>query len=109
WATGQKIKVSLDLFDRLETEAEPVPRLAEALELGGVHYGLQGTSKDHALRALVEVLPLPEGTDRELLLRLFLAREATASTAVGDGIAIPHVRNPIVLHVTRPSVILCYL
>src|SRR5207248_2704898 len=62
-----------------------------------------------ALRALVNVLPLPEGTDREFLLRLFLAREASASTAVGDGIALPHVRNPIVLHVARPMVTLAFL
>ncbi len=47
-------------------------------------------------------LPLPEAIDRDLLLRLFLAREALASTAVGDGIALSHVRNPIVLHVSRP-------
>jgi PTS system nitrogen regulatory IIA component len=57
----------------------------------------------------VQVLPLPDGVDRELLLRLFLAREASASTAIGDGIAIPHVRNPIVLHVARPAVTLAFL
>jgi PTS system nitrogen regulatory IIA component len=109
WATAQQIKVSLDLFDQPEPEEEPVPNLADALEAGGIFYQLKDTSKDRALRALVEVLPLPEGTDREMLLRLFLAREASASTAVGDGIALPHVRNPIVLHVTRPTVTLCYL
>ena len=38
-----------------------------------------------------------------------MAREALASTAVGDGIAIPHPRNPIVLHVTQPLVTLCLL
>ena len=58
---------------------------------------------------MVEALPLPEEIDRELLLRLFLAREASASTAIGDGFAIPHVRNPIVLHVARPMVTLCFL
>jgi PTS system nitrogen regulatory IIA component len=31
------------------------------------------------------------------------------STGIGDGIAIPHVRNPIVLHVERPFVTLCLL
>jgi len=31
------------------------------------------------------------------------------STAIGDGIAIPHVRNPIVLHVPQPVVTLCFL
>ena len=61
------------------------------------------------MRSLVEVLPLPDGVDRELLLRLFLAREASATTAIGNGIALPHVRNPIVLHVTQPMVTLCFL
>ena len=58
---------------------------------------------------MVNVLPLPEGTDRELLFRLFQAREAAASTGIGDGIAIPHVRNPIVLNVDQPIVSLCFL
>jgi PTS system nitrogen regulatory IIA component len=109
WATANQVRVSLELFDHLEADAESVPSLAEALESGGIHYGLQDTNKDRALRALVQVLPLPEGVDRELLLRLFLAREASASTAIGDGIAIPHVRNPIVLHVSSPLVTLAFL
>jgi PTS system nitrogen regulatory IIA component len=109
WATANQIKVSLEMFDHLEMEDEPVPSLAEALEAGGIVYQLQDTNKEHALRALVQVLPLPDGIDRELLLRLFLAREASATTAIGSGIALPHVRNPIVLHVARPMVTLCFL
>jgi PTS system nitrogen regulatory IIA component len=31
------------------------------------------------------------------------------STGLGEGIAIPHVRNPIVLHVSRPTITLCFL
>jgi len=109
WATANKIKVSLQLFDNLTPEEESDASLATALEAGGIFYGLADTTKDRALRALVQALPLPEGTDRELLLRLFLAREASASTAIGDGIALPHVRNPIVLHVNQPMVTLCFL
>jgi PTS system nitrogen regulatory IIA component len=37
------------------------------------------------------------------------AREAMGSTGVGDGIAIPHVRNPIVLQAEQPFVTLCLL
>lgn len=109
WATANRIKVSPEMFDHLETEEEPLPSVAQALEAGGIFYDLQDTSKDRAMRALVQVLPLPDGADRELLLRLFLAREAAASTGIGDGIALPHVRNPIVLHVARPMVTLAFL
>jgi PTS system nitrogen regulatory IIA component len=109
WATAQKIKVSQELFDKIADDAEPVPQLSEAIQSGGIHYRLPGSTKDEVLRALVGVLPLPEGTDREMLFRLFQAREAAASTGIGDGIALPHVRNPIVLNVTRPSITLCFL
>jgi PTS system nitrogen regulatory IIA component len=109
WATAQKIKVSPELFDDLAEEADMVPTLAEALAAGGIFHDLAGTTKEHALRALVGVLPLPDDLDRELLLRLYLAREASASTGIGDGIALPHVRNPIVLQVARPLITLAYL
>ncbi|MGA2703568.1 MAG: PTS sugar transporter subunit IIA [Isosphaeraceae bacterium] len=109
WATANGVKVSVEVFDHLEAEDESSPSLVEAMEVGGIYYGLQGTSKEVALRALVQVLPVPDGVDRELLLRLFLAREASATTAIGDGIAVPHVRNPIVLHVARPMVTLGFL
>lgn len=109
WATANQVRVALDLFDHLDADAESVPSLVEALEIGGIHYGLADTNKDRALRALVEILPVPDSIDRELLLHLFLAREASASTAIGNGIAIPHVRNPIVLRVSRPAITLAFL
>jgi nitrogen PTS system EIIA component len=109
WATTNQVKFSLEMLDDLENADEPPPGLAEALETGGIFYGVQDTSKERALRALVQVLPLPEGIDRELILRLLLVREAAATTAIGDGIALPHVRNPIVLHVDRPMITLCFL
>ena len=42
-------------------------------------------------------------------MHLLLAREALGSTGIGDGIAIPHVRRPAVLHVAHPLVTLCFL
>jgi PTS system nitrogen regulatory IIA component len=109
WATANGVKVRADLFDRFDDEDEVPPGLAEALQRGGIFYELADTNRDRALRAMVDVLPLPDSVDRDLLLRLLLAREAAASTGVGDGIALPHVRNPIVLHVPRPQVSLCFL
>jgi len=109
WAAAHQIKISLKLLDHLETDDEPAPTFAEALEAGGIFYKLEGTSKDSTLRSLVDVLPLPEGIDREMLFQLFMAREASTSTAIGRGIALPHARNPLILHVERPLVTLCFL
>ena len=54
-------------------------------------------------------MQLPEEVDRAFLLKVLLTRESLGSTGIGDGIAIPHVRNPIVLHIQRPMVTLCSL
>jgi PTS system nitrogen regulatory IIA component len=108
WAIAHQIKVEGGPVEP-QVDSQPWVSLADALEAGGVHYKISGDDQEAALRAVVSRLPLPEDFDRELLLRLFVAREALGSTAVGDGIAIPHARRPIVLHVPRPLVTLCFL
>jgi PTS system nitrogen regulatory IIA component len=109
WATSRKMNVSTSLFDEPESDAARIPGLGEALQAGGIFYRLGGTDKESVLRGVVEHMRLPEEVDREFLLRVLLAREALQSTGIGDGIAIPHVRNPIVLHVSRPMITLCFL
>ncbi|MFH1476716.1 MAG: PTS sugar transporter subunit IIA [Verrucomicrobiota bacterium] len=109
WATAHKLKFPPALFYAENEERERLPSFADALAIGGIFREVGGTDKPTVLRAIVNLLRLPEGVDRELLYRMLLAREALASTAVGDGIAIPHPRNPIVLCVTRPVVTLCLL
>ncbi len=83
--------------------------LAEALQAGGIFYGLGGDDKTAVLRSIVNILPLPPDTKRDSLAQLLLAREALGSTAIGEGIAIPHVRRPILLNTSGPSVSLCFL
>jgi PTS system nitrogen regulatory IIA component len=109
WATARKLPVSSEIFARTESDADQLPTLADALQAGGIFYGLRATDKASALRAVVEVLRLPEEVDRDFLFRMLLAREALESTGIGEGIAIPHVRNPIVLHVSSPMISLCFL
>ena len=107
WATSERIAVSPRILE--EPEDAFIPSLEAALRAGGIHYRVGGMDKPSTLRAAVEILPLPEEVDREFLLQVLLARESVGSTAIGDGIAIPHVRNPVTLHVPRPIVALCFL
>ncbi len=109
WATSRNLGVSAELFGEADPDAVPLAGLAQALETGGVFHDVDGTEKESVLRAVVARMPLPAEVDRDLLLGILLAREALGSTGVGDGIAIPHVRNPIVLHVSKPTVTLCFL
>jgi len=109
WATSRQIGVSTDLFQEPNNGQLSIHGLLEALTLGGIYYRIEGDNKESALKSVVGLMRLPQEVDRDFLLQVLLAREAIASTAVGDGIAIPHVRNPIVLHVNEPIVSLCFL
>jgi PTS system nitrogen regulatory IIA component len=109
WATARKINVSAEIFHEPEGNGTALPGLVPALEAGGIFYRLEGKDKETVLRSIVAHMRLPDEVDREFLLRVLLAREALGSTGVGDGIAIPHVRNPVVLHVPRPAICLCFL
>ncbi|HBG04655.1 MAG: PTS fructose transporter subunit IIA [Geobacteraceae bacterium GWC2_58_44] len=109
WATEHGIKVPPELFAAAQADIR-LPTLFEALEAGGVHCGVPGADKLSVLRNVVNLLKLPPQMDPEFLLQVLLAREALGTTAVGDGIAIPHVRNPILLqNKPAPAISLCFL
>jgi len=108
WATAKRISVSPEIFSE-SGSAGPLPGLAEAISAGGIHYRVSGADKHEVLEQVVELMRLPEEVDRKFLLSVILARESLGSTGFGGGIAIPHVRNPIVLHIPRPMITLCFL
>ena len=109
WATSRRIQVSPEIFQETEQSKTPLPSLSDALKAGGISYRVGGNDKPSVLRAIVDILNLPEEVDRGFLYQVLMARETLGSTGIGDGIAIPHVRNPVVLHVSKPSMTLCFL
>lgn len=109
WAMEHGIPASRGLLEEARRSPEEVPVLSTLLESGGTFRDIDGDDKSAVLASIVEHLPLSPEVDRDFLLSVLDAREAMGSTGVGDGIAIPHVRNPILLHVDRPFVALCLL
>ncbi len=109
WATANRLQVTPKLLLEPESADAALPPLEEALRSGGIYYRVGGIDRASCLRNAVGLLRLPEEVDREFLLQVLLAREELASTGVGDGIAIPHLRTPIVLHLKQPLVALFFL
>jgi len=107
WAAERGVAPDPELGSRWESAAPT--SLSAALEVGGIHHGVPGGTKEAALQAVVERLPLGPDHDREFVLQVLLAREALGSTGIGDGIAIPHVRNPLVLRLDSTALMLCFL
>lgn len=104
WAAQRKIPVSAEILEEPGLTTRSLPSLAQAVRAGGIHRGLPGDAPAPLLRAMVDRLPAPPGFDRDFLYRMVLAREHLGSTALGNGVAIPHPREPIVLRVDQPAV-----
>ena len=109
WALECKIKLTPEILNFIEQKDGDHDILSGALKKGGIHYGIQGRNREDVLKTIVDLLPLPPDADRRSLFELFLARELMESTAIGNGIALPHIRNPIILNIQEPLVTLCFL
>ncbi|HEV2105202.1 MAG TPA: PTS sugar transporter subunit IIA, partial [Candidatus Eisenbacteria bacterium] len=109
WAVEHRVEVSPRLLEQARRSPETIPPVSALLAAGGIHHDVPGDTAEAALRAVVERLPLPPGVDRAFLVAALAGREAMGSTGIGHGIAIPHVRNPIVLQVDEPRLSLCLL
>ena len=108
WATAKRVNFNSDDSAKTAIPSE-LPAFADAIREGGIHYRVGGSAKPDALRSVVGLLRVPDSVDREALCQAMLAREQLQSTGVGEGIALPHVRNPAMLEVTSPMICLCFL
>jgi len=107
WVTANRVPISAEILK--EDHPAQLPGLADALRTGAIFYRVEGADKTAVLSEVVRIMPLPRAVDRAFLLEVLLARESLGSTGIGDGLAIPHVRNPIVLHIQDPMLALCFL
>jgi len=105
WATAERVRVAVEAGP--EPTGDTPPLLSEVLVAGGIHYAVPGATPEAVLRELVARMHLPDDVDRAYLCEMLLARETLGSTHARDGIAIPHVRSPVVLH-GRASLTLCF-
>lgn len=108
WATELGRPIVGDLF-RDAGGSPATASLTRALGRGGIVPGLRGDDRRAVMAAAVERLPLPAHADRSVILEMLLARERLGTVGIGEGLAIPHVRDPIVLRVAEPQVTLFLL
>ncbi len=83
--------------------------LCEFIERGGVLCNVEGSTPAEIYRKVVDSLSLPADVDKELVFNELCEREKVLSTAVGNGIAIPHPRRPIMKTPEAQRIVVCFL
>lgn len=81
--------------------------LSELLQKEQIQLNLRGGDKPGVLKELVTLVPeiRKDAPQQESFLKALLERERLHTTAIGDGIALPHARNPLNGILKRPLLI----
>jgi mannitol/fructose-specific phosphotransferase system IIA component (Ntr-type) len=71
--------------------------LSELLRIEQIQLQLKGSDKTAVLRELVALVPeiRDQPSQQDAFLQALLEREKLHTTGIGDGIALPHARNPL--------------
>ena len=83
--------------------------LAELIHRGGIFKNVEGSSPEEIYDNFSKMIDLPYGMTSEQLYNALCTREKVLSTAVGNGIALPHARAPIVKEEQDQRICVLYL
>lgn len=105
WVMGHKLGKSHssleDVKNSLDQENLPTPAsggnkqfsLYRAIHRGGILRDVPGDTKEEIIRATMKRIAAELSLDADVISEMLLDREALQSTALNNGIAIPHTRD----------------
>jgi len=83
--------------------------LYSLIDRGDVYYNIKGSTPAEVLASLVKVAKMPKSIDKKALREALMERESIATTAIGNGFAIPHPRHHLAAGEKDTMVAVAYL
>lgn len=83
--------------------------IAKLIHRGGIFKNVEGKTPQEIYAKVSKMIDLPEGMTSEQIYSALCAREEVLSTAVGNGIALPHARAPIMKNEEDQRICVVYL
>ncbi len=83
--------------------------IANLIQKGDVFTDVPGNSVSEIYKFVSESFDLPSEYDPKNICAELLERENVLSTAVGNGIALPHPRRPLLKNADEQRIYVCYL
>jgi len=108
WATSHHLPFSLGGVQTDARTPEALDSLVAAMARGSVCYDISGADAAAVLRSAVDCVEFESTEIRDELYDKLLERERLASTGIGNGIAIPHPRDPLARPPESPIITTCY-
>ncbi len=109
WAASRSLVFTPETEKIYPVDENSFESLLSAMKRGNVFYKIKGDDIGTVLKSAVDNISLiPEDLRHELYHNL-IERENLASTGIGNGIAIPHPREPLSAPLESPVIITCFL
>lgn len=83
-------------------------KIGGLIKKGGVIFDAEGDSTVELYKVIAESQELPDYLTREQLYTELVKREELMCTAVGNGMALPHPRYPLLKNEDDQRIIVCY-
>ncbi len=109
WAREHHLQFCMDSEHQAVGGQPAAESLMAALDTGGIHYGIEGQDVPDIISAAVDRLTAVAPEVKPDLVAKLLERENLTSTGLGNGIAVPHPREPESLSIAKPSIAACFL
>ncbi|NLC93224.1 MAG: PTS sugar transporter subunit IIA [Treponema sp.] len=90
-------------------DADNLTKIMELIKRGGIYKDVEGDTPEVVFSNLCKMMDLPDVIDREQVYNALCAREKVLSTAIGNGIALPHARNSIIKDESEQRICIVYL
>ncbi|MFO7714217.1 PTS sugar transporter subunit IIA [Desulfosarcina sp.] len=109
WSATHNLSFSLNGAQSDEHAPETHDSLISAMQRGKGCHRITGSHAADALKSAVGCVDFLPADIRDELFEKLIERERLASTGIGDGIAIPHPRDPLSRPPEAAAIVTCFL
>jgi nitrogen PTS system EIIA component len=88
------------------SDSEAIIRM---IEQGGVYYNISGMNPNDVFADALQQIVVPNGVDKDRMLKGLCEREGLMTTSIGYGIALPHPRTPLIADENDERIYVCFL
>jgi PTS system nitrogen regulatory IIA component len=101
WALGRNLPINVSGHEKLSEYL--IETVSNLLDEESFHYNCELTETSY-IEQMISQINFEKNVDSEIIVQLLKSRESMMSTAIGNGISLPHPRVPLMVGKNKPLI-----